>query len=180
MVALLMVAGAVFVFLELVRPEYVELEHLRGLLFSKKELVEAQEEIIAEVSAALSNYEGIENRQEVVSLALPLTADQGRIFYEVQKLAEMNTLSMQAFQASAASISPENKRSATFTVKPFQTLNFQIRLVGTYENFKKFLEAAETNVRILDIKSVSIEPIGRPNQDFYTFILSAATYYQPN
>lgn len=180
-VAVVMFAGALFVFLELVRPAYADLEYLRGVMLGKKSIVESQEKIVAQVRQAMERFSERPELQGAVSLALPLKANEGRVFHEVQKLAEMNEVSLQTFQVNVSTASSQKKpKSSTvaFAVAPVQALNFQARFVGSYENFKKFLEMLETNVRITDVRSVSAEPIARSSPNFYTFNLSAATYYQ--
>ncbi len=177
-IAVALVFAALFIFVQLVRPTYADTEYSRGTLASKRNLVESQEKVVKAVKDALQKYDSNEEAQRAVSLALPLTPDEGSIFYEIQKLAELNLLSLQSFQAGAPTASGDAKKKATFTLKPVYSLNFQMKLVGSYENFKKFLDALETNVRLTDVKNVTVEPLARSSQNFYTFTLSVVTYYQ--
>jgi hypothetical protein len=50
--------------------------------------------------------------------------------------------------------------------------------VGSYSNFRNFLDKVETNIRIMDIKSVTVEELGKSNQDQYLFTVTVATYFQ--
>jgi Tfp pilus assembly protein PilO len=51
-------------------------------------------------------------------------------------------------------------------------------MTGTYEDFRAFLSNLETNVRIFDLKAMSIQPIAKQT-NLFGFSLTVAAYYQP-
>ena len=89
----------------------------------------------------------------------------------------MNKLALQQISIVPVGAGAVNKESKAI-VKPICTLNVQLQLSGTYEDFKLFLRGLETNIRIANLRSVSVVPVGDSSQNFYNFELSVATYYQ--
>jgi hypothetical protein len=77
-----------------------------------------------------------------------------------------------------AQSSSSGRNQAASLVKPVGVLSAQIRVAGPYASFKTFLASIETNIRVTDISSLVVTPIGQPNQDFYNFDLTLSTYYQ--
>ena len=78
----------------------------------------------------------------------------------------------------SASRAKSQSQDASVLVKPVGVVNAQVRVTGPYASFKAFLANIETNIRVTDISSLVVTPIGQANQDFYGFDLTLATYYQ--
>lgn len=177
--ALVLVFAALVVYFNLTVPEYDVIDKTRGDVASRQLLSDAQQGAIKQVQKLISDYQGKNQIRDTVSLALPTVLDQGGILHQVQTLASVNKLSMQSFSISApVSQSISVAASSSAIIRPIGNLNFQFRVVGTYEDFKNFLGNLETNIRIFDIRSASVDPLGKPNQDFYGFDLTVVTYYQ--
>jgi hypothetical protein len=68
--------------------------------------------------------------------------------------------------------------SKDFT-KAVGVIRLNFGLLGTYESFRSFLQALETNVRIFDTFDVTISRAGgSANRNLYLYNLSVDTYYQ--
>lgn len=175
--SLLMVFGALVVYFNYTTVEYGIADQIRSDVAARQDLVASQKEAISQVDKLLKDYSGAAGLRDVVSLALPTTLDQSGVFHQVSNMATLNKLSIQSFAISAP-VSQNTGSVASTIVRPIGNMSFQFRVVGAYEDFKNFLQNMETNIRVFDIRSLSVNPLGKSNQDFYGFDLTVATYYQ--
>lgn len=185
-VSLLLVVAALTIFANFSLPAYREMVELKGKLWSMEALRQEQEAVIKNLQNLIAAYGEAQEVQQTVSLALPLEPELAGALAQLNGLVSVNNLSPQAYTiaAPAAVLSEEARRAEVkreITFQPFNvgTVNFGLRLAGSYGDFKKFLSQLETNVRVFDIKSLSLHSAGRPEQDTYNFELTVATYYQP-
>lgn len=176
--ALVMVFAAVVIYFNMTVPEYGVANEIRADVFSRQQLVDDQRSAIGQVQKLITDYQGKEALREVVSLSLPLSFDQAGVLHQVQSMASLNNLSLQSFSITAPISQNIGDAAGAAVIRPIGNMIFQFRVVGSYGDFKGFLENLETNIRIFDIRSISVDPLAKPNQDFYGFDVSVATYYQ--
>ena len=93
-------------------------------------------------------------------------------------MASLNKLSLQSLSISAPVAQNAGGVQSAAVIRPIGNMTFQVRVIGTYGDFQNFLQNLETNIRIFDVRSISIDPLAKPNQDFYGFDLAIITYYQ--
>ena len=183
--AFVMIIGSLVVFFDLVQPAYQQSQDLKGQILTKQNSLANQKSAALQIQNLLQQYHGEQSPQSAVSAALPLTNDQSELVHEIQALATANQLSVQSLAVSQPGAKPSvaaGARSVSASpsalVKPVGVLSAQIRVVGAYGAFKNFLANLETNIRLTDVQALVIAPVGKSNQDFYTFDLTASTYYQ--
>ena len=185
--AFLMVIATLAVFFNLIQPAYRESQDLKGRILSKEIALKNEQNAANQVKNLLEQYRGDQSPQIAVSNALPQENDQAQVVYQLQVLAAANRLSVQSIALSqpgskplgqSASRAKSQSQDASVLVKPVGVVNAQVRVTGPYASFKAFLANIETNIRVTDISSLVVTPIGQANQDFYGFDLTLATYYQ--
>jgi len=183
--ALLLAIAAFIVFFELIQPAYGTVETLRGDVASRDQLVLDQKKVIDAVKGLKGTYEQNADRREAIGYTLPLDADVAGALLQLSSLARANGLTPSSFSISVPALQAASIAAGTPTavardtlVKPVGTANIQLRLVGSYSDLKQFLENLETNIRIMDVKSFTLAPVGKSTQDFYSFDIAVATYYQ--
>lgn len=177
-VALVMVFAAVIIYFNLTVPEYGSADAIRADVLSRQQLVNDQKGAIDQVQKLIADYQGKGAIRDVVSLSLPLKLDQSDILHQVQSMATINKLSLQSLSISAPVSQSAGADISTAVIRPIGNMTFQLRVTGAYGDFKNFLANLETNIRIFDVRSISVDPLGKSNQDFYGFDLSVVTYYQ--
>lgn len=179
-------AAVVFLFVALIlyfnfiQPAYSDAEQVKSDMLAKQEFVNSQKSAIEQVKKQIAQYQGKGDVVQAISLALPLSKNQADAFHVISGLADVHRLSLQAFAASAAAaqnIAP-GQASSTTVVRPSSSLLFQMKFAGSYADFKAFVQNLETNIRIFDVRNIGVAPLGKPGQDFFTFDLTVATYYQ--
>lgn len=185
LVAILLLFAAFFIYFNAIQPAYEKVQAARGEVYSKQDFIKTQRAVVDQVKLALEQYEEKEMLQQAVSSAIPPGANQSEVAHQLNVLAAQSQLTIQSFSAATPTVqnvkavqAEEEGESETFKVKPVGVLSFQIKASGTYSGFKSFMQAIENNIRIIDIKNVSVEQVGKPNQDFYVFTITVATYYQ--
>lgn len=187
--ALFFLLGAAVVYFEFVRGEYEALQKQKSEALSRERLVQSQREAVAQVRALIEAYQGEASLQEQVSLALPTSPEAARALADLNGLAQNNRLIPQSFSAGTVAVegyraAPGGETSYAETsspaslVRPLGSINFQIRLTGTYNDFKAFLKYLETNLRIFDVRTLTIQPSGKPQDPLYAYDITVATYYQ--
>ncbi len=182
-VALVSIFASIFVFLNFVQPSYSEAQAIKNEYLSKISLFSIQQKSVKAVQDLImkTKQAGEADYATQISFALPQTRDESGLVYEINQLASQNHLSPQSITVSTPGVQNTGASSpkvGLVLVKPVNKINVQTRLSGTYADFKAFLANLETNIRIMDIASMSVSPAGKPNQDFYLFDISVVAYYQ--
>ena len=175
-------SGALAVYLYVIRPAYETAQKTKSDILSRTNFIDSQQKIIGEVKKKIAEYGGNVQAQELISLSLPLQENVADALGQINGIIESNKLSAQAFSVSAAAPASTAVRRApgeqVKLLKDIGSIALKIRLIGSYEDFKTMLNMLETNVRMLDVQNVVVQPAGKPNQDLYSFDLTVVTYYQ--
>jgi Tfp pilus assembly protein PilO len=109
---------------------------------------------------------------------LPLEPNTAQILAQSNVLALNNALVPQSFALSSGGVQNIARRGQRTFIRPMGTVGVKMRIIGTYEDFKRFIRNLETNIRLADVKSISMQQAGRPNQNLYEFDITVDTYYQ--
>jgi Tfp pilus assembly protein PilO len=185
LLSLAFVIGAFAVFFSLVQPEYAQFVELKAKVQSKQGLLSEQRKTIDEVKKVVATFDNAQNDRIQISLALPTSTLTAEALAQLNSIAvTKHALTAQTYNISAPQevSTPETTRrepkGTASLVKPVSPVLFQARLLGSYADIKGFLKDLETNVRIFDVKSISIQHAGKPNQDLYNVEVRIAAYYQ--
>lgn len=189
--SLFLLIGAVVVYFQFVREEYDKLQETKREALAREAVVNGQKTAIKEVRALIDAYQGEAQLQDQVSLALPHTPDAASALVQLYGLAQNNRLIPQSFSISAAAAQTVtgidaagdagrvSSSSPATLVRPLGSLIFQVRFVGTYDDLKAFLKYLETNLRVFDVRTLTIQPSGKPQDALYAYDMTVAAYYQP-
>jgi Tfp pilus assembly protein PilO len=160
-----------------IRPAYGEINALRGDLSSKQETYENQQKIIDEVTVLLQKYESVSNLKDKISLVVPSSEDYATLVNQLGSLARLSNLFLESIQ-----MNPVPQKTSTvsgagaLSLPTLRTLQVNMRLIGSYESLKDFLDKVETNIRIMDPAKISITP--GVSTGIMTYELIVNTYYQ--
>ncbi len=186
-VAFVLVVAAFLIYFNLAEPVYQEAQERKAQAMSRESFVQNQQASILQVKNSIASYKGEGQLQDVVSLALPLNPDLAGAFAQITSLVQNNRLALQGVTVNVpvmqtiAMKSLPGKTSGAFAatiLKPFGAITFQIRLVGSYEDFKAFLKNLESNIRIFDIQKINFQSAAKSDQNLYTYDVTVNTYYQ--
>lgn len=180
LISVALFVAALFVYSTFVVPEYEQVNSLRGEAQVKQQTLDDQRAILDKVSSLLTRYQSIPKLGEVVSIALPSEEDVAGAFQQLYTIAAASGISVQQFSVntSIGLTSADDKKKDAQAVRSIGTAQINLYLSGTYESFKSFVEAAERNMRIMDITNVKIQPAGRTSGNVFLFNLTINTYFQ--
>lgn len=169
-----LIVGSLIAYGLFIKPAYSEATTLRGTLFAKQALFEEKSVAVQAVESLIKQYQGVGSLQNTISLSLPLTEDAASVFNQVQALAGTAGLSLQVFNVQAMPLKSAEGKSI---IRPLGTLRPSFKLIGSYEAFKQFIAGFETNIRVMDVVSIKVEPAGQ-GASVLMYTVVADTYYQ--
>jgi len=193
--SLIFLAAALFVYLYFIEPAYQDEQVMKSKQISQQSFLDNESSVIKHVKNLIDTYHGQLQIQEAVSMALPSEEDEAGALAQVYGLIQESGLQLQAVSV-ADNVSVVQSQSAgaannfeTKLQKSLSSVVIQLKTSGSYEEFKGFLSKLETNIRIFDLKTLNIQSalltqqnkaaqVATTTQDFYSFDLSIATYYQ--
>lgn len=171
--------ATLIIYFSLIVPANNDGQAVKAEMLSRENFINSQKSAINQVKNLITSYKGEGQLQEVVSSILPFSGDLAGSFSQMNGLIQANHLLFNNFIAGAPSELPSaGDQSSQLQIKGYGSIDFQIQITGTYEDFKAFLANVETNIRIFDVKKIDIEPAGKSNQDLYNYNLTVTTYYQ--
>lgn len=158
-----------------IKPLYDEATVLRGTMFAKQSLFEKKRQAVEKIENLIKQYQGSGQLQNSIGMSLPYGEEMSSVFNQLQAIAAMNGIAIQVFNVQALPLKPAREGSLA---RPLGTLRLSLRLVGSYGAFKDFVRGLETNIRVMDIVTMKIEPAGANRQDIFAYTVVADAYYQ--
>jgi Tfp pilus assembly protein PilO len=194
----LLIVAALVAYFEFIIPSYSNLQDEKGKLTSESNLYQSEQQIASSVKDLLNTYKGDSSSSQLVALALPTGPNLASALAQIYGIAasagvnvQGTGISIQAIQSvqPASSAAPAGTiagaAAAGSVVKPTGTVSIQIKGAGSYEGFKLFLQGLETNIRIFDVSTISLQPSAiaatktqAGNADMFNFNVTVVTYYQ--
>lgn len=175
LVAILFFIASLFIYSSLIQPAYSDIKNLRTEVANRLDFISKNETFIQQVKNLLNEYQNVAKIQETTSLILPLNQNIPQGVNQINGLSKINNLTTELLSVQQLAIKPSKQPNL---VKGLGSLRFTFRLTGPYENFKPFLQAMETNINLMDLVSLKIEPPEKAGRDIFSYTLIVDTYYQ--
>lgn len=174
--SMVFVIGTIFVYTAFIRGTYEEIQVLRAKRDGAKETLAETEHAIESIKALAQKYESLTDLKDNFSLMLPGDKDLPTAINQLESLAIQKNVSIGSLVVSEIpSRTLLAKRTAT-AIRPVRAVLVDIKLTGTYDDMKDFLEAIQTNVRLMDVVSVKINGGGVKTDLDHSIVVQ--TYYQ--
>jgi Tfp pilus assembly protein PilO len=196
-VALLFVIVALVLFFDLLQPEYTNLEALKGQALGEQNFLTAETKAVTQAQQLISQYQSEGQGEQDAALAMPTGADIAGALAQAYGLAQSNGVAIQTISLSTPTLQAQTQPQVsadgtaptlTQIVKPLGSILLQIQAVGSYESLASFVAGLGTNIRIFNIKSLSVQPVQSSGtvgknvapvtQDLFTYNIGVAVYYQ--
>lgn len=184
------ILAAFILFFDLVQPTYTDAKSLESQQLGEQTYLKNQTTLVSQVQATLNAYQNEAQTAANVGLAMPSGEDVAGALAQVQGIAANNNITMTSISVTPPQLQIQTtaagSASSTLT-KPLGSFSFNLSALGSYENFKSFLSELETNIRIFDVKTISIQPTavatsanGKQiaSSDLFSYSITVATYYQ--
>lgn len=170
---------AVVIYALFIRPEYDNVQRLRSEVASRAQAVEQQKDVVKQIQRLLQEYQGVARLQETLSLALPQESGVAEALNQLNGAAQIGGLAIQSAGVQSLAIRPSS--ASIKSAKGIGTLRFNAKISGDYDQIKRFLQMLETNIRLMDVKSLKIESGVDPTQKSvqkYLYNITVDVYYQ--
>lgn len=177
LVSMVFIFGGMIIYGMMVIPSYDRIQELRATQLSREQFFNDQESVFKQIDGLLTNYKGNGSAQDAVTLSLPNEAQVSQVLGNIQSLAFLNNITLAAAQTEILPF--QVPVGAPSYIKNRGAVKITIGATGNYQDFKKMLSQIETNVRIMDVKQMTIKTgAGAASADKlqYSFIVNA--YYQ--
>ena len=177
LLSLLILIASIFVYSTLIRPAYSEIEKLRAQAGGKTQLLEQQQSSTKQIQSLLSQYQDVLKVEDTISSILPLSPSVASGINQITGLSKINNLAIDLLSIEETAIKPSEQSSL---VRGVGALKFNFHLIGSYENFKAFLQNLETNITLMDLTNLKMEPAVRTKtgENRFSYTLNVNTYYQ--
>ena len=174
-VAILVFVASLFVYSSLIRSVYSDIKNLRAEVVSRLELINKNQVSVQQVKQLLNEYQDISKIQETTSLVLPPQQNVPQTVNQINGLAKFNNLAIQFLSVQQLSIKPSAQPGL---VSGLGVLRLNFSLIGSYENFKKFMQSLDTNITLLDLVTLKAEPALKSQKGEFSYTMTVDTYYQ--
>lgn len=184
-VNLILVVVLVFI---LAQPLWNSVRSLKIEVVKQKQEVGRLENLLVKVQKLEQEYQEIGLDVEKISLALPQERDIPYLIAQFETLASSNGLLLESIKLSDPSRNQgrkgrsEEKKEGLTAIFPY--LSFDLKLNGSYDGIKGYLESLENNVRLMDVKVIdfnqeqSKEETGLASLSIFKFNLKLIVYYE--
>ncbi len=168
--------ATIVVYTSLIQPETDAASELQSLVASKTNVYTTQKDAVSQVSQLINQFQSAADLQNTLSLAMPIGPDVTQALNQWYTISQSSQASVQSLDiklgtAYAPSSQPLAKRMSTIVV--------DLGVLGTYDAIKQFLNALESNARVINVSSFDVKPAGAGGQNqLYSLTLSVNTFYQ--
>ncbi|HEX5429485.1 MAG TPA: type 4a pilus biogenesis protein PilO [Patescibacteria group bacterium] len=171
--SLILVVGAVVLGYFVVLPRWNAYSAAKQVLATNQEHETQLEQSQTQLDAFLAEYKAHTADAQTLNQALPLSRPQ---IYDV--LNSLDVLTAQSGLALGATGFQDTPQSDTLNAASdsIQPIDMTLSVSGDYNGFKNFISLLETNLRLIDVNSVSIHSGTAAN--VLDFTISLRTYYQ--
>lgn len=171
-----LILSALIIYVALVKPEYNNIQDLRGRVKSSSDFFNAQSEAVDYVNNLYAkNKVDIEQTQKDLILALPDQEEVANVVFQIQRISALNNISIDSVNLDRL---PVQKKSANSLIKNYSTLRISMKLAGSYESFKELLKFLENNIRIIDVETLRVYQTNELDRGVFNYELVVDTYYQ--
>jgi hypothetical protein len=186
--ALVFVVAALVVYFDFLVPAYADLQTSKGHQISEQNLLTNEQQIVQQFQGLMAAYQSQAASDQPINIALPVGPHLADAIAQIYGIANANSVGITnmaiASELAPAPASAAGVAGAASTgeiVKPIGGITFTLGVSGSYENFENFIAMLETNMRIFDVKQISIQPsgaVGKGSSDFFNYGLTVESYYQ--
>lgn len=176
LISLFLIAGAGVIFFTESKNYFPEIKSLRKQVSSYNETINTAKKVRNSIDKTLGEYNAIsQDNVDRINKMVPSGADSMKLVVQIDDMMRKSGLSLSSIDSkdtvdknSASAISKNGGQTA-------EPLFLSIKARGSYESFHSFIEKLEKSLRLIDIDSVKISPVG---QDDYSFSVEAVSYWR--
>ena len=184
LVALAFLIAAFVFYFDFVVPAYGDMQALKGRELGEQNFFSQESNTITQVQKLIATYKNESQEQTAVEMSLPPEQDVSGALAQIYGIAAVNNINLSNVSIAVSSVVTNSGAITSvpsLLLKPVGSVSFAVSVSGSYEDFKNFLSEIETNVRIFDVKNLSIQPssqAGSLTKDIFNYNMTITAYYQ--
>ncbi len=167
--------GAVVVYSNFILPAYSDIQILKDKQLADENLLSDQKDAINAVNKLLGQYQSLSDIQNSIAMVLPSREEAPSVVQQIQGIAGINNMTITGLSLQYPPIKAVPKDSL---VKPVNVVRVTVKFTGDYKNLKAYLNGLETNIRLMDVNSLSIDGGGTTGKTALNYSLILDVYYQ--
>jgi len=165
--------GAIGVFSALIVPASGDIQELRGQRDALTALLSEESARIEAVRRLFQEFGSVTELHETLEKALPTEEEVPNVINQLQGIAKASGVSIETLDINLPAI---KARSSDDFIRPLGEVQVTFTLRGDYESIKAYLDAIETNVRIMDVQRLGLQ--GGTESDTLSYNIIINAYYQ--
>lgn len=155
------------------KPYYTQIKDLESQKESMGQVIDNAQKIQKSRDAIMEEYNNIpEENLAKLNKIVPNYPDSIRFIIELQNIVSESGMLLKGIDAN---ISLEEKEFDDKQEELYKVMNFSLKVSGSYNSFYSLLRKLETNLHLMDVKSVSFSS---SEKDFYEFDVSGVSYWK--
>jgi Tfp pilus assembly protein PilO len=161
-----------------VQPQYTEIQEMQRTETELERVLNNARRLQSLRDDLLEKRKSIANTDiRRLEKLIPESADNVKLILEFEQISNKNNLSIQAASA-VKDDDTEGSSQQTFDIETndYGVITLDFTLQGTYSDFISFLQDIEKNLRITDIKNLTISPSDGDGSS-YSFDITIDTYW---
>ena len=171
--SLLLIVGSLYVYSSLISPQLSALQELRGKRQATMALLSDYETAIQEKNRVISRYQSVETLQSVFDEVVPPDQNVPSLLNQLYGLAKLNDIFVDSVEFQEMSLQTTTSKSL---VKPYGTIQANVKCSSDYAAMKNYLGAIETNVRLMNIRTVTVTE-GFGDNPTLSYTITVEAYY---
>ena len=172
--AIAMLIATIFVYKSLIQPTYKDIQKKRSEIATLENILEEEQDVVTQIKGVIEQYKGQRQLQEALSLTFPIDKNMPGLVNDISGLARTSGVFVRSLFFKDLPI----KKAKNSLANGVGIIEVQMKLSGSYDGLKSFVNNLETNVRIADVQSLGIDSAIKSAGDFMEVVLTAHAYYQ--
>lgn len=178
----ILILSSIGLFFGFINPRYTEVIELKKQSAEYEQaLVNANKLILKRDELAQKYNQFTPETVDKIQKMLPDSVDNIRLIIAIEQIANKYGMPLENPKYETATIAdtktgqPSTPAEANEPMKDYDSFELGFTVTGTYENFLKFLDDVEKNLRIVDIKAVDFSP--KEGSKSFKFQVTIDTYW---
>jgi Tfp pilus assembly protein PilO len=170
---------------------FLDVPMVQGVLNSRNEIESNQSQLVEEqnfmnlLEKLISKYKSNEDILKNLDNILPENSDISNLLVQIEALVNAGGLTTKDVHfsiaddkdASKAEIARAGNGTRTKITSNYKAVTINLVAAGDYNALKKFLQATEENMRLIDVESISISNETQGSGALFNFEIVLKTYY---
>lgn len=177
---------AVVIFLDI--PIVQSVLNSRKDIVSNQNLLSERESFIKTIENLIDKYKNNEEVLKNLDNILPGDSDVPDLLVQIEALANAGGIVVKDVNIAVVDDKEASKAAAARTggvaqekvPSNYKTISIDLTATGDYSALKKFLQAIEENMRLIDVDSISFSGKTQGSSSLFDFNITLRTYYYTN